>query len=82
MFLLVILLFLFAIQEVQYEALLHQRWIDERLNPDEHTQKLAVAKAIWKPKITFSEGQAVVDADDSSQFWRGSGAGNVLYSER
>ncbi|KAF4525492.1 hypothetical protein B566_EDAN002352 [Ephemera danica] len=68
--------------EVQYEVSLHQRWIDSRLSSDDNSRRFAVSGAIWRPKLAFSSGRATPDFDDSSQFWRSWGTGNVLYSER
>ncbi|XP_069683183.1 glycine receptor subunit beta-type 4-like isoform X2 [Periplaneta americana] len=69
-------------KEVEYDLTLHHRWIDHRLSPDSNTRKMAVAGAIWTPKLTFTQGIVLRDPDDATQFWRGFLDGKVLYSER
>ncbi|XP_015605205.1 glycine receptor subunit beta-type 4 isoform X2 [Cephus cinctus] len=66
---------------VEYQLAMTQKWQDHRLAPDDETRKLAVMGAIWQPKITFATTDMTI-VKDSTQFWRGTSNGSVIYSEK
>uniref|UniRef100_A0A1Y1KHJ1 Neurotransmitter-gated ion-channel ligand-binding domain-containing protein n=2 Tax=Photinus pyralis TaxID=7054 RepID=A0A1Y1KHJ1_PHOPY len=70
--------------EYEVTLLLHQRWLDPRLDNNLCTQQKAVNGQIWRPKITLVKGcLKICNNVDDTQFWRGFGSkGNVLLSEK